>query len=154
MKRIKPTVRAIGFDDQAVRCYNPHMLKKCKKQHWKRKAVAAATGVFAACSVALASLVSSPSDLFDGAAISSEMQQGRLGGRALAQSGQQRPEQVGPSSRAPAGLFLAAPSVVRGLVLLPFWTIGKLLVVLFSALFRALSPVWSIILGVLLNAHL
>ena len=51
-------------------------------------------------------------------------------------------------------LFFAQPSVVRGVVLLPFWAIGKVLLSLVSVLFTALSPFLQIILGVLLNALL
>jgi hypothetical protein len=52
------------------------------------------------------------------------------------------------------GVFFSQPSVVRGLVLLPFWALGKTLIALFSLLFTALSPVLQILLGVLLNAAL
>lgn len=38
------------------------------------------------------------------------------------------------------------------MILLPFWAAGKALSALFSLLFAALSPVWQVLFGVLLNA--
>jgi len=129
------------------------MLKRHgKKSNLKRKAVATTAGVFAACSIAVASLTSSPSDLFNGA--DAETQQVALSDERLlktATSGPSAWERLRVRLR---GVFLAQPSVVRGLILLPFWTAGKLLIMLVSALFGALSPVWQALLGVLLNALL
>ena len=43
---------------------------------------------------------------------------------------------------------------MRGVVLLPLWATGKMLIGFLSLLFTALSPVFQILLGVLLNAAL
>jgi len=129
------------------------MLKKHgKKSNFKRKAVATTAGVFAACSIAIASLTSSPSDLFGEAA--AETQQIALSDERLIKTASSKPSAWDRLRVRLRGVFFAQPSVVRGLILLPFWTVGKLLTMLISALFGALSPVWQAVLGVLLNALL
>lgn len=129
------------------------MLKRHgKKSSFKRKAVATTAGVFAACSIAVASLTSSPSDLFGGA--DAETQQVALSDERLLKAVNSEPSVWQRLRVRLRGVFLAQPSVVRGLILLPFWTAGKLLILLVSALFGALSPVWQVLLGVLFNALL
>jgi hypothetical protein len=127
--------------------------KRDKKSKFKRKAAAATAGVFAACSIAIASLTSDPSDLF-GASASAETQQVAYSDERSLKVANPKPgawERLRVRLR---GVFFAQSSVVRGLILLPFWTVGKLLILLLSALFGALSPVWQAALGLLLNALL
>ncbi len=127
--------------------------KHSKKSKLKRKAVATTAGVFAACSIAVASLTSSPSDLF-GASVVAETQQVALSDERLLKTANPKPSAWERLRVRLRGIFFAQSSVARGLILLPFWTVGKLLILLLSALFGALSPVWQAALGVLLNALL
>ena len=117
--------------------------------HGKRKKVAtAAAGVVAACSLAVAVAAPSPCELFGGVeqapaaqvALENERRTSKPASPTLAERLRAR--------------FLSAPSVLRGLALLPFWAAGKALLTLLSALFSALSPVWQVLLSVLLNALL
>ncbi len=127
--------------------------KHGKKSNFKRKAVTTTAGVFAACSIAIASLTSSPSDLFD-ASVVAETQQVALLDERLLKAANPKPSAWERLRVRLRGIFFRQASVVRGLILLPFWTVGKLLIVLLSALFGALSPVWQAVLGLLLNALL
>ena len=121
-----------------------------------KKALAAAAGVIAACSLALGSLASSPDELFQGVP--------PVAPAAVAQSADEScpsdPAKRGESkeeSRLRSWLrkvFFSQPSVVRGVMLLPFWAAGKAMISLFSLLFTALSPVLQVLLGVLLNSLL
>ena len=120
-----------------------------------KKAAATAVGLFAAASLALGAVVDTPDELFSGVPQAAQV--------VLCASAQDDCAQAAVSSE-PAKkerlrdklrrLFLAQSSVVRGIVLLPFWAIGKVLIGLLSLLFTALSPVLQLILGVLLNALL
>jgi len=122
------------------------------KRKLKRKAVTAAAGVVAACSIGLASVSPAATDLFGENGVPAD---------ATVQTDKQA---AAPQSASPSksdrlrvrirGVFLAQPSVLRGVILLPFWALGKVLLALFVGLFSALSPVWQAILGVLLNAAL
>jgi hypothetical protein len=127
--------------------------KHGRKTKLKRKAVATTAGVFAACSIALASLTSSPSDLF-GASVVAETQQVALSDERLLKAATPKPTAWERLRVRLRGVFFAQSSVVRGLIMLPFWTVGKLLILLVSALFSALSPVWQAALVLLLNALL
>lgn len=122
------------------------------KSNFKRKAVAAATGAFVAFSLAVASLTSSPSDLF-GDAATAETQQIALADERLSKTSS-KPTAWDRFRARLRGVFFAQSSVVRGFILLPFWTVGKLIILLVSGLLGALSPVWQAMLGVLLNALL
>ena len=118
-----------------------------------KKATATAVGLFAAVSLALGGVVDTPDDLFSGAPQAAQV--------VLCASVQDTcaPEAVSPVKKERLRdklrrLFLSQPSIVRGIVLLPFWAAGKVLIAIFSLLFTVLSPVLQIILGVLLNALL
>lgn len=126
--------------------------KSSKKSNLKRKAVVTTAGVFAACSIAVASLTSSPSDLFGGE--SAETQQVSRADERLLKTTNHRPSAWERLRVRLRDIFFAQPSVVRGLILLPFWSIGQLLLMILSALFGALSPLWQALIGVLLNALL
>lgn len=121
-----------------------------------KKTLAAAAGIVAACSLALGSLASSPDELFQGVP--------PLAPATAAQSADETcPPDPAKSSESKKEsrlrswlrkVFFSQPSVVRGVMLLPFWAAGKVLLSLFSLMFTALSPVLQILLGVLLNALL
>ena len=120
-----------------------------------RRAAATAAGVLAAATLALGAVVDSPDELFSGAPQAAQVvlcasTQDDCAQEAVPATPAQK-ERLRDKLRR---LFLAQPSVVRGVVLLPFWTIGKVLIGLLSLLFTALSPVLQLILGVLLNALL
>ena len=117
-----------------------------------KKATATAVGLFAAVSLALGGVVDTPGDLFSGAPQAAQV--------VLYASVQDDcapvvfPSEPAKKERLRDKLFLSQPSIVRGIVLLPFWVAGKVLIAIFSLLFTVLSPVLQIILGVLLNALL
>ena len=120
-----------------------------------KRAAATTAGIIAALSLALGGVVDSPDELFSGApqaahvVICAPDQDDCATGAASAEP--TKKERLRDKIRK---LFLSQPSFVRGIVLLPFWAVGKLLLALFSLLFAALSPILQIILGVLLNALL
>lgn len=120
-----------------------------------KRAGATAVGLFAAVSLALGGVIDAPGDLFYGAPQAAQV--------VLYASVQDDcAPVVFPSEPAKKErlrdklrrLFLSQQSIVRGIVLLPFWAAGKVLIAIFSLLFSALSPVFQVILGVLLNALL
>ena len=120
-----------------------------------RRAAATAAGVLAAVTLALGAVVDSPDELFSGAPQAAQVvlcasTQDDCAQEAVPATPAQK-ERLRDKLRR---LFLAQPSIVRGVVLLPLWAIGKVLIGLFSLLFTALSPVIQILLGVLLNAGL
>ena len=121
-----------------------------------KKAAATTAGIFAAAAIALSSIVDAPEELFSGApqaaqvVIAAAEEDERTAEKTVAAEPSQK-ERLRDKLRR---LFFAQPSVVRGVVLLPFWAIGKVLIGLFSLLFTALSPFFQILLGVLLNALL
>lgn len=120
-----------------------------------KRTAAVAVGLLAAASLALGGLVDSPDELFSGTPQAAQV--------ILCASAQDNCAQDADSTK-PAKkerlrdkirrLFLAQPSVVRGVVLLPFWAVGKVLIFLASAFFTALNPVFQVILSILLNALL
>ena len=120
-----------------------------------RRAAATAAGVLAAVTLALGAVVDSPDELFSGAPQAAQVvlcasTQDDCAQEAVPATPAQK-ERLRDKLRR---LFLAQPSAIRGVVLLPFWAIGKVLIGLLSLLFTALSPVLQLILGVLLNALL
>ena len=120
-----------------------------------RRAAATAAGVLAAVTLALGAVVDSPDELFSGAPQAAQVvlcasTQDDCAQEAVPATPAQK-ERLRDKLRR---LFLAQPSAVRGVVLLPFWALGKVLIGLLSLLFTALSPVLQLILGVLLNALL
>jgi hypothetical protein len=127
---------------------------KAKLKKFGKQAAATAAGLLAAFSLALGGMVDSPNELFSGAPQAAQV--------VLCASAQDDcVEETSPATPAKERLrdklrrlFLAQPSIVRGVVLLPFWAVGKVLLTLFSLLFTALSPVLQILLGVVLNAAL
>lgn len=128
-------------------------LKQLKKLG--KKAAATAAGLLAAATIALGSVVDTPDELFSGAPQAAQV--------VLCATAQDNCALEATSSESAKKerlrdrlrrLFLSQPSVVRGVVLLPFWATGKVLIGLFSLLFTALSPVLQVVLGVLLNAFL
>lgn len=137
--------------------YNAHMKFSAEQlQKAGRKALAVCAGVVAACSLALGSLASTPDELFSGVPPVAPV--------VAAQSADE-PCPAKPAKNAESKkqsrirlwlnrVFFSQPSVVRGIVLLPFWALGKALLTMLSLLFSALSPVLQILLGVLLNAVL
>ena len=130
------------------------MTKEQLKKLGKRAAMTAA-GLFAAVSLALGGVVDSPEELFSGApqaahvVICAPDQDDCTASATSAEPAKK--ERLRDKLRR---LFFSQPSVVRGVVLLPFWAVGKVLIALFSLLFAALSPVLQVLLGVLLNALL
>lgn len=120
-----------------------------------KRTAATAVGLLAAASLALGGLVDSPDELFSGTPQAAQVvlcaaAQDDCAQKAISAEPAKK-ERLRDKLRR---LFLSQPSVVRGIVLLPFWAIGKVLIGLLSLLFTALSPVLQIILGVLLNALL
>lgn len=121
-----------------------------------KRAAATAAGLLAALSLALGSVVDSPDELFSGApqaaqvVITAAEDDERIVTAVTSAEPAQKERLLGKLRR----LFLAQPSVVRGIMLLPFWAAGKAFLGLFSLLFTVLSPVLQILLGVLLNAAL
>ena len=137
--------------------YNARMqITKQQLRKAGKKTAAAAIGVFATAALALCALVDSPEELFTGTTQAAQV--------IVASCEEDERFSLGTASAQPAKketlrdklrrFFLGHSSFVRGLVLLPVWTVGKALLMLFSLLFTALSPVFQIILGVLLNALL
>ena len=136
--------------------YNTAMdFSKTRLKKLGKRAAATAASLLAAFSLALGGVVDSPDELFSGAPQTAQV--------VLCASAQD----VCIEESAPAApvkkerlrdklrrLFLAQPSIVRGVVLLPFWAAGKVLMTLFTLLFTALSPILQVILGVILNAAL
>ena len=120
-----------------------------------KKAVTAAIGIAAAAALALGSLVDSPEELFQGTVqaqvvMAADDEDERAGAKAASAEPTQK-EKFRDKLRK---LFLSQPSIVRGVVLLPFWAIGKALLALFSLLLAVLTPLFQVLLGVLLNAAL
>ncbi len=121
-----------------------------------KKAAATAAGLLAAAALVLGSVIDSPDELFTGTpqaaqvVIAAAEEDERAAEKAVSAEPAQK-ERLRDKLRR---LFFAQPSAVRGVVLLPFWAIGKVLIGLFSLLFTALSPLLQVILGVLLNALL
>jgi len=131
-----------------------NLTKEQLKKFGKRAAKTAA-GLLAAISLALGGVVDSPAELFSGApqaahTVICASDQDDCIAEATSEA-HTKNERLRDKLRR---LFLSQPSVVCGIVLLPFWAVGKVLIVLFSLLFAALSPVLQILLGVLLNALL
>jgi hypothetical protein len=122
------------------------------KRKLKRKAAAAAAGVVAACSIGLASVSPAASDLFCENAVPADT--AVQTNKQNASSPSASPNSADRLRARIRGVFLAQPSVLRGVILLPFWSLGKVLLTLFAGLFTALAPVWQAALGVLLNAAL
>ncbi len=121
-----------------------------------KKAAATAAGLFAAAALALGSVVDTPDELFSGTPQAAQVvlaatQEDDCTSKAHAYAGPVKKERLRDKLRR---LFLSQPSVVRGIMLLPFWAIGKVLIGLLSLLFAVLNPALQIILGVLLNAIL
>jgi len=116
-----------------------------------KRAAATAAGIIAAVSLALGGVVDSPDELFSGAPQAAQVVYCESCAPTSASTEPVKKERLRDKLRR---LFLSQTSFVRGIVLLPFWAVGKLLIALFSLLFAVLSPVLQIILGVLLNALL
>ena len=139
-------------------CYTSHEdfnRKNLKK--FGKKALAFCAGVIAACSIALGSLAGTPDELFSGVSADN------AGNRRSQACGRfplaGKPKHTDPAENAACAIgcedvFFAQPSIVRGIVLLPFWAVGKALLSLFSLLFTAMHPFLQILLGILLNALL
>jgi hypothetical protein len=126
-----------------------------KKSKFKRKAAAAAAGVTAACSIALASVAPNANNLFNGVTQpETEAISTTVAKRSTTSSASAQPSRGDRLRARLRGLFLAEPSFLRGVILLPFWAAGKALLLLLNTLFAALSPVWQVLLGVLFNALL
>ena len=120
-----------------------------------KKAATAVIGVAAAAALAIGALVDSPEELFQGTTqaqvvMAAVEEEERTGAKATAAEPAQK-ETLRDKLRR---LFLGHASVVRGVILLPLWAVGKVLLAFVSLLFTALSPVLQLILGVLLNAAL
>lgn len=120
-----------------------------------KKVVATAAGVLAAAALALGSVVDTPDELFTGTPQAAQVVLCASAPDDCAQEAVSaepvKKERLRDKLRR---LFLAQPSVVRGVMLLPFWVIGKVLIGFLSLLFAALNPTLQIILSVLLNAIL
>lgn len=120
-----------------------------------KRAAATAAGLLAAATLALGAVVDSPDKLFSGAPQAAQI--------VICASVQDECAPDDPAAT-PAKkerlrdklrrLFLSQPSAIKGVVLLPFWVVGRILIGLSSLLFTALSPILQMILSVLLNALL
>lgn len=124
-------------------------------QRLGKKTLAVCAGVVAACSMALGSLASTPDELFSGVPSSAVI--AAQSSNETDSSGSAKRTESKKESRLRTwlrGVFFSQPSVVRGIVLLPFWAVGKVLLSLLSLLLTALSPFLQVIFGVLLNAAL
>lgn len=121
-----------------------------------RRTLAVCVGVVAACSIALGSLASTPDELFSGVSPAAAVVAAQSSNETDSSGSAKRTESKKESRLRTwlKSVFFSQPSVVRGIVLLPFWAVGKVLLSLLSLLFTALSPVLQILLGVLLNAAL
>jgi hypothetical protein len=121
-----------------------------------KKTLAVCAGVVAACSLALGSLASTPDELFSGVPQVAPV----VAAKSVDDSATPKPAEKNESKKQSRfrswlnSVFFSQPSVVRGVVLLPFWAVGKVLLALLSLLFTALSPILQILLGILLNAAL
>lgn len=123
--------------------------KKNAAHNTRKKVAVTAVGVIAACSLAVAAAAPVPAVLFSGAEQAPAAQVAVKDGARRTRSSASLTLKEKLRAR-----FLGQPSVLRGLALLPFWAVGKILITLFSALRTALAPVWQVLLGVLLNALL
>ena len=121
-----------------------------------KKALAGAAGIVAVCSMAVGSLASTPDELFSGIPQSTPIAVSQSVGdsRSIRQSKDTASKKQSRLHSWLRSVFFSQPSVVRGIVLLPFWTVGKALLSVLSLLFTALSPFLQVILGILLNALL
>ena len=136
--------------------YNSHMKStKAELKKLGKRAATAAAGLLAASVIALGTVVDTPDELFSGTPQAAQVV---LCASAQADCApESNPAEPATKERLRdklRRLFLGQPSIVRGIVLLPFWAIGKILIGLFSLLLSVLSPVLQIILGVFLNALL
>ncbi len=131
-------------------------LESGKLKKFGKKALAVSAGVIAACSIALGSLASTPDELFSGVSQTTQIVAAQAAGedRAAGGSTAANPAQHERLRDRLRRLFFAQPSVVRGVVLLPFWAVGKVILSLLSLLFTAMNPFLQVLLGVLLNAAL
>lgn len=125
-------------------------LKKAGKRF-----TATAAGLLAAISLALGGVVDSPEELFSGSpqaaqAVYCVPAQDECS-QELSPAEPAEKERLRDKLRR---LFLAQPSVMRGVALLPFWAIGKVLLHLLSLFFTSLSPILQVILGLVFNALL
>ncbi len=113
-----------------------------------RKALVLVIGVTAAVALANASIAGSPAELFSGAPQAQVV--------ILAADDESRALSAGKESLRDRlrRFFLAQPSILRGVLLLPLWTVGKALLALIGLLLTALNPVLQAALGLLLNAAL
>jgi hypothetical protein len=119
-----------------------------------KRAAATAAGLLAAATLALGAVVDSPDELFSGAPQAAQVVICEAEQDSCAPSTPAQPVRKERMRDKLRRLFLAQPSVTRGVALLPLWAIGKVLLSLLSLLFAALSPVLSLLLGVLFNAAL
>lgn len=124
----------------------------------KKRLLGTAAGAVAATSLAAGALFDSPAEL-----LAAENEADEAAGQAKVVSVGKRVEpSAGERARKAdmrlsdrlRALFLSLPAVVRAVVLLPMWCVGRAGVVLAGLLASALAPVWQIVLGVLLNALL
>lgn len=131
-------------------------ITKQQLQRTGKKAVATAVGLFAAAALALGALVDSPEELFAGTTQAAQVVIASCeeDERVSLQAACAQPVKKVTLRDKLRRFFLGQSSFVRGLMLLPLWAVGKALLTLLSLLFAALSPVFQIILGVLLNALL
>lgn len=113
-----------------------------------KRALTLAIGVTAAVALATASIAGSPAELFSGAP-QAQVVVIAAGDESLALSAGK--ESLRDRLRR---FFLAQPSILRGVLLLPLWTVGKALLMLIGLLLTALNPVLQAVFGVLLNAAL
>lgn len=121
-----------------------------------KRAVTYITCAFAAATLALGAVVDTPDELFSCApqaahVVACAEQEDHRAAVAQADGETTKKERLRDKLRR---LFLSQPSAIKGVLLLPFWAIGKVLIGLISLLFTALNPVLHIILGVLLHALL
>lgn len=134
-------------------------MMKCKSKpnRFGKKVLACCLGVTLACSVALSSFVASPGDLFGGISQTAPIVE-MLPAAEQTKNGSET--QFGASARIERrhnrlrSFFLSQTSVLRGILLLPFWILGKSVLFFINLLFPALGSIMQPVLGVFLNSIL
>lgn len=133
------------------------MKDKSKPNRLSKKILAIGLAMTIACSVTLSLFVTSPGDLFGGISQTAPIVE-MLPTAEQTKNGSET--QLGASARIERrhnrlrSIFLSQTSVLRGILLLPFWILGKSVLFFIDLLFPALGSIMQPVLGVFLNAIL
>lgn len=132
------------------------MKDKSKPNRFSRKVLAIGLALTIACSVTLSLFVTSPGDLFGGISQTAPIvevlpaEQTKNGSEAQFVASA-RIERRRDRLRK---FFLSQTSVLRGILLLPFWILGKSVLFFINLLFPALGSIMQPVFGVFLHAIL